>query len=91
MEAIIRAARETPKGQKKDTAGAMPCGYSPPAVEAAWYEWWEACGFFKPRDDAKGPPFAIVIPPPNVTGSLHIGHALTNAIQVRPVQACGEQ
>jgi len=47
------------------------------------YEWWEGLGYFKPRDDdAAGPPFVIVIPPPNVTGSLHIGHALTTAIQV---------
>lgn len=83
MESIVAAARATPKGDKKDTSAAMPRGYSPPAVEAAWYDWWESCGFFKPRDDATGPPFVIVIPPPNVTGSLHIGHALTNAIQVR--------
>lgn len=47
------------------------------------YDWWEAQGFFKPRVDAKGEPFVMVIPPPNVTGSLHLGHALTNAIQVR--------
>lgn len=46
------------------------------------YDWWEAQGFFKPRADAKGEPFVMVIPPPNVTGSLHLGHALTNAIQV---------
>jgi tRNA synthetases class I (I, L, M and V) len=47
------------------------------------YDWWEAQGFFKLRADAKGEPFVMVIPPPNVTGSLHLGHALTNAIQVR--------
>lgn len=82
MAATVAAARATPKGSKKDTSGPMTKGYSPPAVEAAWYDWWEQCGFFKPRDDATGPPFVIVIPPPNVTGSLHIGHALTNAIQV---------
>jgi tRNA synthetases class I (I, L, M and V) len=46
------------------------------------YDWWEAQGFFKPRADVKGEPFVMVIPPPNVTGSLHLGHALTNAIQV---------
>ena len=83
MESVIAAARATPKGAKKDTSTAMPRVYSPPAVEAAWYEWWEGCGYFKPRDDDEaGPPFVIVIPPPNVTGSLHIGHALTTAIQV---------
>ena len=86
MESVISAARATPKGAKKDTSAAMPRVYSPPAVEAAWYEWWEGCGYFRPRDDdAAGPPFVIVIPPPNVTGSLHIGHALTTAIQVSGV------
>lgn len=54
-------------------------------VEAAWYEWWEQCGFFKPDLASDKPPFVIVIPPPNVTGALHIGHALTNSIQVRAV------
>ena len=86
MESVIAAARATPKGAKKETTAAMPRSYSPPAVEAAWYEWWEGCGFFKPRDDDDAAPrFVIVIPPPNVTGSLHIGHALTMAIQVRAV------
>lgn len=48
------------------------------------YDWWEKQGFFKPSNEDNGkPPFVIVIPPPNVTGSLHLGHALTNAIQVR--------
>jgi valyl-tRNA synthetase len=50
-------------------------------VEAAWYDWWHECGFFKPDMDSDKEPFVIVIPPPNVTGALHIGHALTNAIQ----------
>ena len=53
-----------------------------PACPApARYEWWQQCGYFKPSMDSDKPPFVIVIPPPNVTGSLHIGHALTNAIQ----------
>jgi valyl-tRNA synthetase len=42
---------------------------------------WETCGFFRPDPDSSKPPFTIVIPPPNVTGALHIGHALTNAVQ----------
>ena len=45
------------------------------------YAWWEGCGFFKPREDSTET-FSIVIPPPNVTGSLHIGHALTLAVEV---------
>jgi valyl-tRNA synthetase len=57
--------------------------YNPRAVEAAWYDWWEECGFFKPLSEENNPKgtFVIPIPPPNVTGSLHLGHALTNAIQ----------
>ncbi|ORY37912.1 valyl-tRNA synthetase [Rhizoclosmatium globosum] len=59
--------------------------YNPVQVEAAWYSWWEKSGFFKP-ELINGEPrpegtFVISIPPPNVTGSLHLGHALTNSIQ----------
>ena len=81
MKAWIDAAKGTPAGQKKSVLGEMPKGYSPQAVEAAWYEWWEASGYFKADEDPSKEPFVMVIPPPNVTGSLHIGHALTNSIQ----------
>lgn len=53
--------------------------------EMAWsarYAWWEGAGYFKPGDDLDAPNFVMVIPPPNVTGSLHLGHALTTSIQV---------
>ena len=81
VKAWIDQAKATPVGSKKSVAGALPKGYSPEAVEAAWYEWWEASGFFKPDEDTSKEPFVMVIPPPNVTGTLHIGHALTNSIQ----------
>jgi valyl-tRNA synthetase len=81
VQAWIDQAKATPVGSKKSVAGSLPKGYSPEAVEAAWYEWWEAAGFFKPDEDAGKEPFVMVIPPPNVTGTLHIGHALTNSIQ----------
>ncbi|XP_060570722.1 valine--tRNA ligase-like [Ruditapes philippinarum] len=77
----------TAKGEKKDTQCAMPEGYSPAYVEAAWYDWWMKEGFFKPEyndaqmDTEKRGMFMMVIPPPNVTGSLHLGHALTNAVE----------
>jgi len=77
----------TAPGEKKNTSDAMPSAYSPQYVEAAWYSWWEKQGFFKPeygRDLKKENPkgtFVMVIPPPNVTGSLHLGHALTNAVE----------
>lgn len=73
----------TPAGEKKSMNDPMASAYDPPAVEAAWYEWWEKQGYFNPdviNKDATEQ-FVIVIPPPNVTGSLHLGHALTNSIQ----------
>ena len=45
------------------------------------YQGWEASGQFEPNDDPKAEGFSIVIPPPNVTGSLHVGHALNNTLQ----------
>ena len=54
--------------------------FDPAAIEAKWYDHWEANGLFRPeRSDAE--PFTIVNPPPNITGSLHIGHALDNTLQ----------
>ncbi len=56
-------------------------GYEPQAVESKWYEWWMEQGLFKASDHSDKPPYSIVIPPPNVTGALHMGHALTFTIQ----------
>ncbi|QGZ94891.1 valine--tRNA ligase [Terricaulis silvestris] len=55
--------------------------FNPKAVEPRWSEAWEQSGAFKPKNDPKAETFCIVIPPPNVTGSLHIGHALNNTLQ----------
>ena len=54
--------------------------YEPQDVESHWYERWEAAGIFRPEYRPGGEPFAVVIPPPNVTGSLHMGHALNHTI-----------
>jgi valyl-tRNA synthetase len=54
--------------------------YEPQDVEQHWYERWEQAGIFRPEYRPGGEPFAVVIPPPNVTGSLHMGHALNHAI-----------
>ena len=54
----------------------MPKAYDPKTVEQRLYEWWEARGYFKPRIDPSRKPFVISIPPPNVTGELHHGHAM---------------
>jgi valyl-tRNA synthetase len=55
--------------------------FNPKEVEPRWSKAWEESGAFKPKPDPKAEPFCIVIPPPNVTGSLHIGHALNNTLQ----------
>ena len=60
--------------------GAMEATYDPKAVEAHWYDRWEQSGVFRPEHNPNGEPFCIVIPPPNVTGSLHMGHALNHTI-----------
>jgi valyl-tRNA synthetase len=46
------------------------------------YKWWESQGFFKPNFDRGGDPFVIPMPPPNVTGSLHMGHAMFVTLEV---------
>ena len=56
--------------------GELARSYNPDAVESHWYDWWDAQGYFTPRVDSDRPPFVIVMPPPNVTGELHMGHAL---------------
>jgi valyl-tRNA synthetase len=55
--------------------------YEPAAVEERWYPVWEKRGYFRPQLPSSKKPFSIVIPPPNVTGSLHMGHALDNTLQ----------
>src|SRR5690606_37943083 len=55
--------------------------YDPKKVEEKWYAYWEKRGYFEAKGDEDKQPYAIVIPPPNVTGSLHMGHALNNTLQ----------
>src|SRR5206468_243560 len=55
--------------------------YDPAAVEARWYPLWESRGYFSADPKSQQKPYSIVIPPPNVTGSLHMGHALNNTLQ----------
>ncbi|MBI5788613.1 MAG: valine--tRNA ligase [Candidatus Schekmanbacteria bacterium] len=55
--------------------------YDPQACEKRWYEFWEQQGVFRAAMNSGKPSYSIVIPPPNVTGSLHIGHALNNTLQ----------
>jgi valyl-tRNA synthetase len=56
-------------------------GYDPRDVEMKWYSHWEESGYFHADENSPKPHYAIVIPPPNVTGVLHMGHALNNTLQ----------
>jgi valyl-tRNA synthetase len=59
----------------------IPKAYEPHEAESKWYRFWSEKGYFRAADTSEKPPYCIVIPPPNVTGALHMGHALTTAIQ----------
>ncbi len=59
----------------------LPPRYDPAAVEKRWYRFWEEGGYFKADPDPKRKPYTIVIPPPNVTGVLTLGHVLNNTLQ----------
>ena len=59
----------------------MPKSYDPKLYEERWYSFWESRGYFRPEINPQGKPFTIIMPPPNVTGELHIGHALTASIE----------
>jgi valyl-tRNA synthetase len=55
--------------------------YDPSEVESHWYSFWKEKGYFHADEHSRKPPYCIVLPPPNVTGSLHLGHALTATLQ----------
>ncbi|MFM8551944.1 MAG: class I tRNA ligase family protein, partial [Nitrospiraceae bacterium] len=55
--------------------------YEPKQVEERWYRFWIEQGYFRAAADRPQAPYTIVIPPPNITGSLHVGHALNNSLQ----------
>jgi valyl-tRNA synthetase len=59
----------------------LPPAYEPKNVEAHWYKEWEESGLFKASQTSTQPAFSMVMPPPNVTGRLHMGHALTYTLQ----------
>ena len=61
--------------------GDMPRAYVPGAVEERIYKFWNDSGYFTPEIDRSKKPFTIIMPPPNVTGELHMGHALTIAVE----------
>ena len=55
--------------------------YEPQLIEKKWYEFWEKNEYFQPEGDTSKPPFTVLMPPPNVTGILHMGHVLNNTLQ----------
>ena len=59
----------------------LPKNFEPQSFENSIYQEWENAGYFRPEVDKNKTPFSIVIPPPNITGQLHMGHALNNTIQ----------
>lgn len=58
-----------------------PKAYEAKSVDPKWYSFWQKKGFFTANASSKKPPYCIVMPPPNVTGALHMGHALVNTLQ----------
>ena len=59
----------------------LPKIYDPQEIEGKWYKFWQSQGFFHAEATSDKPSYTIVIPPPNITGSLHVGHALDNTLQ----------
>jgi valyl-tRNA synthetase len=59
----------------------IPTTYDPRLVEDKWYRYWLQQGYFHADVEAPGQPFCVVIPPPNITGTLHLGHALDETMQ----------
>ncbi|KIL75489.1 valine--tRNA ligase [Bacillus badius] len=59
----------------------MPTKYDPKAIEQGRYDWWVKGEYFQAKDDQTKTPYTIVIPPPNVTGKLHLGHAWDTTLQ----------
>ena len=67
--------------ENQETGTNIPKVYDPQSFEKKWYEYWEKNGFFHAEVEKDKKPYSIVIPPPNVTGQLHMGHAMDNALQ----------
>jgi valyl-tRNA synthetase len=71
----------TPESTAANATGEMAKAYDPRATEQRVYEFWERRGYFKPDRSSQKPPFSIIMPPPNITGELHLGHAMMDACE----------
>jgi valyl-tRNA synthetase len=69
------------KETEPNTQTGMPKAFDPKAIEAGWYARWESDGLFIADAHSKKPKYTICLPPPNVTGELHMGHALNHTMQ----------
>ena len=65
----------------QDASQQLSKTYEAADIEERLYKWWESSGYFKANPNPEKKPFTIVMPPPNVTGELHLGHAVTATIQ----------
>ncbi len=72
---------QSPSDSSSGRSSDLADRYAASEVEQRIYKWWEEQGYFKAEDRSTKPPFCIILPPPNVTGSLHMGHALDHTIQ----------
>lgn len=70
-----------PPGHKKDTTAALAPAFNPIAVESSWDLWWRQSGYYTADAQSGKPAYVCCLPPPNVTGALHLGHALTVTIE----------
>lgn len=71
----------TVENKRRPNETELPSKYDPLKVEGDWYRYWLEQDYFRAEVDPERDPYCIVIPPPNVTGKLHIGHALNNTLQ----------
>jgi valyl-tRNA synthetase len=80
LERFLGAIRALNLGQRMSLSD-LPKQYDPHDAQRRWYAFWLEKGYFHADPASEKPPYAIVIPPPNVTGALHLGHALNNTLQ----------
>ena len=81
---IVRVSAKKQRGENEMESSAkaqLATTYAPQDVEQKWYQFWQGKGYFSCDINKEAEPFCIVMPPPNVTGQLHMGHALDNTLQ----------
>ncbi len=79
--ACLRIEAREPSMPSEQTTGELPKQYDPKAAQSRWYRFWEESGYFNADPDPDKKPHTIMMPLPNVTGALHMGHALNNSLQ----------